>query len=132
VPRPEEQEQHEGELLLTAVHHQGRDAAWLALEGELDRSGGPQLSAALREALGDSVLVVLDLRALAFIDSAGLAVIAEANDRAAQDGQRLVIIQGPRQIEALMALAGLPTVLEVADLGPDGLHVASLPSAPAP
>ncbi len=51
-------------------------AAWVEVAGELDLVGAPRLTGALRNALHDARLVLLDLSELTFMDSAGVHAIA--------------------------------------------------------
>ena len=55
----------------------GRRSVRLVMEGELDIAGAPLLKDALRDidpgAAGDPARVILDLRAVTFVDSAGAA-----------------------------------------------------------
>jgi anti-anti-sigma factor len=56
---------------------------WLRLSGELDLATAPDLEQHLRALEeGEGIRIVLDLSELAFMDSAGLAVILEAERRA--------------------------------------------------
>ncbi|MGI9082213.1 MAG: STAS domain-containing protein, partial [Thermoleophilaceae bacterium] len=56
----------------------GLGAAWVYVAGELDVATAPQLEQTLREAQSEARLVVLDLRELTFVDSAGVHVIVDA------------------------------------------------------
>jgi STAS domain len=53
----------------------GLDAVWVYLAGELDIATTPQLEQALRESHSPARLTVLDLRELAFMDSAAVHTI---------------------------------------------------------
>lgn len=66
---------------------------WLRLSGELDGSNANRVAERLRQFDADEHLVV-DLRALTFLDSAGLAVLVEAK-RARPDRLRLVGAKPP-------------------------------------
>jgi anti-sigma B factor antagonist len=96
----------------------GVGAAWVHVAGELDLATSPQLAAALREAQFGASTVVLDLRALSFIDSAGARVIAAAAARARPDGRRLMVVRGPPEVERLLTLTGTAGELETFDLPP--------------
>jgi len=86
--------------------------------GELDLATAGLLEQTLRRAEGRALLVVLDLRELTFMDSAGLHVIVNASVRARQAGCRLVLVRGPSQVDRLFGLVGAADVLEISDLGP--------------
>ena len=96
----------------------GFGAVWIRLTGELDLATASQLAQTLQEAQVDAQLVVLDLRELAFMDCAGLRVIAAAAERARRDGPRLLVIRGPPQVDRVFALTrplGHPDVIEIYD-----------------
>ncbi|MGH2910853.1 MAG: STAS domain-containing protein, partial [Solirubrobacteraceae bacterium] len=68
--------------------------------GELDLTVSPQLARMLREAGARSTLVVLDLRALAFMDSAGAHVIIDASLDARLEQRALIVVRGPTQVDS--------------------------------
>lgn len=82
--------------------------------GEIDQLTAPALSEAIGRMLdapGSAVLV--DLTAVGFLGSAGLAVLVEAATRAEKDARQLrVIADGPPVLRPL-ALTGLETVLSI-------------------
>ena len=70
------------------------------LAGELDIATAPEVDGALgrlREA-GFAELV-LDLRAVAFMDSSGLRVVLRWNELAASNGCTFALIRGPEQVQ---------------------------------
>jgi anti-sigma B factor antagonist len=71
------------------------DGVRVAVEGELAGSSAYTLDSELRrvEATRPARLL-LDLSALAFIDSAGLARLLAAHRRAQREGRRLIVVQG--------------------------------------
>jgi anti-anti-sigma factor len=84
--------------------------------GELDIATAPQLEEAIREATaGSAKELVLDLRALTFMDSTGLRALAQANAKAGDAGVALSIWRGPRQIERVLEISGLGTLLPLVD-----------------
>ena len=56
---------------------------------------------------GEGIRIVLDLSELSFMDSAGLAVILEAERRAGERRRSLVIRRPSRQVTRLLELAGV-------------------------
>ena len=96
-------------------HGEGRGT--VRLTGELDLGSGAEAERAFRSAeeLGEP-LVVLDLRELEFMDSAGVHVIVEASARAAGDGRRLTVLRGPGHVGAIFELTRTDSVVELADL----------------
>lgn len=75
----------------------------LTVSGEIDLVSGPRLRAALDEILDDAgsgttplADVLLDLTAVTFLGSAGLAVLVDAHEHATQRGIALkIVIDGP-------------------------------------
>jgi anti-sigma B factor antagonist len=106
------------DALRCALSRCGRSAVWVRLGGELDLHGAPRLKRCLARALGGARLVVVDLRELTFIDSAGVHVMVEAREHALRTNRRLVLVRGPAQTIRLFTLAGLRDRLEIVDLSP--------------
>ncbi len=85
----------------------------LRVAGELDLLTAPELNAALAEAPGD---VVLDLRGVTFVDSAGLAVLV-AHRRARRVRGTQLRIERPRPtVVRAFAVAGFGATLETLGL----------------
>ena len=100
------------------VVHTGQ-SVHIAPCGELDIATTPELEQALADATADSLTeVVLDLRELTFMDSTGLRALAQANAHADERGVALSIIRGPRQIERVLEISGLGTLLPLVDPPP--------------
>lgn len=92
----------------------------LVLRGDLDLYSAPALDDALVEAEGEKWPVTfIDLRALDFVDSAGLRLIVRAHARAQQDGRRVVLIRGPKTVQRVFASTGLDAELEFVDEAPE-------------
>ena len=73
--------------------------AVVALEGELDLAGAATLEQELARLESEPPeAVVLDLRAVEFMDSSGLRVIAVASRRAEDGGRRLALVPGSEQV----------------------------------
>ena len=71
----------------------------VAVTGELDLAGAPALAGALRGLDRSGELVTLDLRALTFMDVAGLRAVLEARRCACETGRQLQILR-PRDAAA--------------------------------
>ncbi len=80
----------------------------LVVKGELDLAGAPSLERAI-EALPWPRLgeLTFDLAEVTFIDSAGLAVLIRASQRAATDGLRFSVVRIPSQARKLFKIAGV-------------------------
>jgi anti-anti-sigma factor len=92
----------------------------LELCGELDIATAPTLEAVLRRVTGaPPPLLVLDLRAVTFLDSAGVLLLLEAHRWQKAADQRLRLVLNPRQgayrvlvISGLTKLTGIEWDIE--------------------
>ena len=98
--------------------HGGLDAAWVYVAGELDIATAPVLERTLREAQQLAHLTVLDLRELAFMDSAGAHVIVDTSVRARRDGRRLVLVRGRPDIYRMFTLTSSTGDVDIGDPDP--------------
>jgi anti-anti-sigma factor len=104
--------------LLTIEAESQPGAHVIRITGELDAGGCPDLESALQEAERAQVdRIIVDLEALTFIDSVGLATLLETSRRSASDGNRLEITRGRGQPAEILRLTGLDKVLPLADPG---------------
>ena len=84
------------------------NAALLVLSGELDIASAPELEQALAEIHPEQTkLVVVDLRALEFMDSTGLSIIVRAHQRLSEHSCELTLVKGPPQVQRLLDLTGV-------------------------
>jgi anti-anti-sigma factor len=80
----------------------------LALAGELDLETTPELDRRLEEIDATKLKrLLVDLRAVEFMDSTGLASIVRAQRFANSNGHSLVLRRGPSQVQRLFELTGL-------------------------
>ena len=98
--------------------HGGLDAAWVYVAGELDIATAPQLERTLHESQQLAHLTVLDLRELAFMDSAGVHAIVNASLQARQDGRRLVMVRGRPDIYRMFTLTASTDDVDIGDPDP--------------
>jgi anti-sigma B factor antagonist len=91
--------------------------ARLTLEGELDLATVGEAEAALAELERESSVttLVVDLRALRFMDSTGLHFVLGADARARKRGVRLLVVRGPEAVDRVFRLALLDGRLEFVD-----------------
>ncbi len=81
---------------------------WLLVEGELDIATAPLLAEEIIKAERTNALaVVLDLSQTSFIDSTGVRVLVEAENRSQQNGKRLRIAPVPGAVEKVLNLCGV-------------------------
>jgi len=90
----------------------GEDTSVVVATGELDFATRDELDEVLRsiEDIGTNG-VVLDLRGLSFIDSAGLHVLIAAHKRASAGDWDFQIVCGPGRVWRAMTLSGLTAEL---------------------
>jgi anti-sigma B factor antagonist len=97
------------------IRSTNRGGHWtLALEGELDLSNTQTLDQEIRLAEASATTITLDLRGLEFIDSSGLKIILEAQQRALLTG-RLRIRKGPRRVQSVFRMTGTEESLPFED-----------------
>ena len=96
----------------------GPDVAWVRVSGELDIATAPHLTQTLRRAEDSARRVVLDLRELTFMDTAGVHAILDANVSAAVAGRRLVVVRGRSRVDRVLALTGAYDRLDIVHLEP--------------
>lgn len=88
------------------------DVAVMVLSGELDLATAPILRKDLAQIEdGGAPAIMLDLRAVSFIDSSGLKELVEARNRAQSNGHRLTIEAPSHAAERLFELTGTQFLL---------------------
>lgn len=88
----------------------------VALKGELDLSTADKVDRELKraESVATSVLV-LDLSGLTFLDSTGLRLIVEADQRARESDRRLVVVKGPAAVQRVFSITKLDQRFEMVE-----------------
>jgi len=94
----------------------GAGGAWAHLTGELDLATAPLLAQALASPEIHAGLLVLDLRGLTFMDSAGMTAVLHASARAQRDGRQFIVVRGPTHVDAVFTLTGTRDQVEMFDL----------------
>ena len=90
----------------------------VAVSGAADSAAGPELRAALDQALdGPDTRLVVDLTGATFLDSAMLGLLAATHERnPASDGTpRLAIACPPGEVRSMFELTALDTLLTICD-----------------
>jgi anti-anti-sigma factor len=88
----------------------------VALMGELDLSTVAKVQEELRKVEATAPpTVVVDLSKLTFLDSTGLCCIVTADERARDEGRRVVIVRGPDPVQRVFAITRLEERLEMVD-----------------
>ena len=75
--------------------------------GELDIATAGTLEQAVFDIEDDGQMIVLDLSGLSFIDSTGLRLVIDLNERYGGESDRLRVIAGSPAVERLLDIAGL-------------------------
>jgi anti-sigma B factor antagonist len=92
-----------GELLLVRVG------------GEVDMSWSQSIRKTILEALGKSDAVGVDLSAVSYIDSSGIAALVEGFQSARGKGQKFALVGSSAAVKAVLQLARLDRVFPMVD-----------------
>jgi anti-anti-sigma factor len=88
----------------------------LVLRGELDLSTVGKVQEEIRRAAeSEPSILVLDLSELTFLDSTGLRCLVKADERARDEGWRLVLVKGPEAVHRVFSITRLDERLEIVD-----------------
>jgi anti-sigma B factor antagonist len=97
-----------------AADRDGRRAR-LVLSGELDMGARFQAEQALDQLLAAPVEhLVVDLGEVTFVDSSGMGLILEVDERARQEGFNLRLLPARPEVQRVFELAGVADVLPFA------------------
>lgn len=80
------------------------------LRGEVDLSWSQQVRRAVLDALGSGGAVGVDLSAVSYIDSSGIAALVEGFQNARARGGRFVLVAASDAVRAVLELARLDRV----------------------
>jgi anti-sigma B factor antagonist len=84
------------------------ETAGVSLRGEVELATAPALTAALDDAVrASSGLFVIDLGAVDFLDSSGIACLVRARAMLGQDDRQLVLICPPGSARRALLLTGI-------------------------
>ena len=90
-------------------------AAEVVLTGDLDIASYPQALERVEEAeRHQPPLLVIDLAALEFVDSTGVRLVLDADQRARAQGRRVAVRLGTGPAERVFRMLGLLDMLDVA------------------
>lgn len=95
--------------------HRAPGVAVVAPAGEIDVATVDQVRDHLRACEADAATLVLDLRAVAFMDTSGLQLVFEAHHRSGQVPFAFVVVRGPRPLQRLFEIAGFGDRLRFVD-----------------
>ncbi|MBV8953373.1 MAG: STAS domain-containing protein [Solirubrobacterales bacterium] len=106
-------------------------AITVTLGGELDLLSAPALEHALeRLPASEAELMIVDLRGLEFMDSTGLHLLVQAQQKAHASGRRFALIKGGEQVQRLFELTGVTENLTIVDSPEELLEVDQAPGSP--
>jgi anti-sigma B factor antagonist len=100
---------HASEVLVIAST--AHDVAVLEVVGDIDVESCGVVRDEVRSAEERAATVVIDLRRVAFLDSAGLGVIAGAATRAKQEGRRFELLAPSPPVRQVLSLFGLTSLV---------------------
>jgi anti-sigma B factor antagonist len=83
------------------------DGAVVAAHGDIDLSTLAKAAATLDAAREGARTLILDLRAVGFMDTSGLRLVIEERRRAAESDCRFAIVRGSSRVQRLFEIAGL-------------------------
>ena len=87
--------------------------AVIAVRGEVDMATVPQLRDVLNQLIeAGSQRIVLDCRALAFLDSSGIGVLVAARNRLGDNGE-IVLDSPPAHVRKVLEITGVASHLSV-------------------
>ncbi len=99
-----------GRLMISTAVDDGTVS--LALEGELDLAGAPEMEASLAAVERDELTrLVIDLGRLQFIDSTGLRLLLQADARAKEQGYELLLRPGAQAVQRVFEVTGALAIL---------------------
>lgn len=100
------------------LHRRGRNAT-VVVRGELDRLTTPQLCEAVEEAIDAGALdVLVDCRAMGFLDSAGVGALLDLKKQLAERGGVLILFGPAGPVEQTLAVTGLDSVFHIVEAPP--------------
>jgi anti-sigma B factor antagonist len=98
---------------LTVQHAEG-DSVRVSVYGSLDLAGAYDFDDAMRHVERDAPdSLVVDLRGLDFMDTAGLSRLLALRRRCRRAGRRLVLVRGPRVVHRLFRLDAFDEQFEI-------------------
>lgn len=89
------------------------DTAEVVVRGEVDVATAPQLREVLHDLVqGGSKRIVLDCRALEFLDSSGIGLLVATRKRLGNDGE-LIVDSPPSHVRKVLELTGVAEELSL-------------------
>ena len=99
--------QNGAEGALAVAEFRNDSTVCLHLRGELDMATRARVESALvRAEDSDAKVIELDFGGLTFMDSSGVHVAVDAQQRASEKGHTLVLLRGSERVQRVFALTG--------------------------
>lgn len=99
--------------------HCAHGRALVSFRGALDGSTVPEARKELTGLQPDCQELAIDLRAVSYLDSSGLALLVWAASHARAEGQRLVVVRGPAQVSRVLRVSGVDAILSIVGAPPE-------------
>jgi anti-sigma B factor antagonist len=90
-------------------------AAVVSISGEFDISAAMDVEQQIRPIEDQVPVLVVDLRAVSFLDSSALRLVVELDTNARTRGRRLVLVRGPEEVQRVFRITRLDHQLEFVD-----------------
>lgn len=94
---------------------QGPQAAVVSISGEFDISAAADVERQIRLIEDRVPVLVVDLRAVSFLDSSALRLVVALHAHARAQGRRVVFVRGPEQVHRVFRITRLEHQLEFVD-----------------
>ena len=85
----------------------------IELAGEIEMNCAMQLREAISDAMGDGSTVVLNMAAVDFMDSSGLATLVEALQRSRKEGKRLKLSGMNKRVKSIFEISRLESIFDI-------------------
>ena len=91
------------------------DVRIICVNGEIDLENSGNLRQQLHEALDDNKAVSVDMSAVNYIDSSGIAVLIESKQRAMEGSKQFKILKPSEAVLSVLKLAKLISFFEIVE-----------------
>jgi anti-anti-sigma factor len=105
----------EGGPVFSVSRRRAGDGVAVVAVGEIDLATVDAVRAEIDAARTETTLVLLDLRDVTFIDSAGVRLVLEGSRELAAEGGELVIVRGGPEVRRVFDLVGLDGRVKMVD-----------------
>jgi anti-sigma B factor antagonist len=100
---------------IAITREQVPQAAVVSISGEFDMSAAADVERQIRPIEDRVSLLVVDLRAVSFLDSSALRLMVALHARARAQGRRLILVRGPEHVHRVFRITRLDHQLEFVD-----------------